>query len=487
MKSVFILLLITLISSCATGPSKKDIEGYNRVRHKDTTELIESFRTEVWEKPLKELFRYYNKIANGSTVIDLPRPSHIHGYPRSHGVTFSKQCNPDFPRPKFKFQLYYKHLKNGKILVSGYLGYELKVLKGAGKDAKCVPWNVRGDSDEDGLPVARLRLFNNWEDYYTIFVQGINHGYSGYYFNDLLSEKILPKVNFKNAFGTVAATGNSSYFYGPLYASDRGNVNYSTINKRLTSFTLYKIEIDPKTELSYSLSEIIHARMKVDHFIDIAKSARTGRKRSHQRSQDIRNAKLAKEQASRRAYKRKMEKKFGKDTAPSFSSFQNSSDSQFEANLQNTYKATLNSLRNARTKKARSQSYNYQSSNSRKKVDTRPNSPGHANNVRKCSIQDKSCKPRAYSLCRHKDTKNYSCHPLDTHYSGSMWKAKLSSRHESCRQYSKNQNAVAWGSFSLNTGFISGKEYQSNDPKGGCIQKCLEIAQKEKVACLSSK
>lgn len=115
-------------------------------------------------------------------------------------------------------------------------------------------------------------------------------------------------------------------------------------------------------------------------------------------------------------------------------------------------------------------------------------------NVRRCSIRDKSCDPDVHVLCQLKQgrhsgeerwrnpIKSYMCAPQPVSYSNGMWRQGYADGTKACRNYFGN-NAFIQSSFSRNSGFISSAEHKSDNPAQACLAACGSEASKFKKQC----
>lgn len=115
-------------------------------------------------------------------------------------------------------------------------------------------------------------------------------------------------------------------------------------------------------------------------------------------------------------------------------------------------------------------------------------------NVRRCSIRDKSCDPDVHVLCQLKQgrhsgeerwrnpIKSYMCAPQPVSYSNGMWRQGYADGTKACRDYFGN-NAFIQSSFSRNSGFISSAEHKSDNPAKACLAACSREANKFKKQC----
>ena len=115
-------------------------------------------------------------------------------------------------------------------------------------------------------------------------------------------------------------------------------------------------------------------------------------------------------------------------------------------------------------------------------------------NVRRCSIRDKSCDPDVHVLCQLKQgrhsgeerwrnpIKSYMCAPQPVSYSNGMWRQGYADGTKACRDYFGN-NAFIQSSFSRNSGFISSAEHKSDNPAQACLAACGSEASKFKKQC----
>lgn len=119
---------------------------------------------------------------------------------------------------------------------------------------------------------------------------------------------------------------------------------------------------------------------------------------------------------------------------------------------------------------------------------------GYQENVRPCSVKDKSCDPEVHVLCQlrvgtysaeerwRNPIQSYMCAPQAVNYSNGMWRQGYADGTEACRKYF-GENAFLKASFSRNSGFTSSAQHQSDKPSQACLDACGTEAAKFNKRC----
>lgn len=119
---------------------------------------------------------------------------------------------------------------------------------------------------------------------------------------------------------------------------------------------------------------------------------------------------------------------------------------------------------------------------------------GYQENVRPCSVKDKSCDPEVHVLCQlrvgsysgeerwRNPIQSYMCAPQAVSYSNGMWRQGYADGTEACRKYF-GENAFLKASLSRNSGFISSPQHQSDKPAQACLEACGTEAAKFNKHC----
>lgn len=114
--------------------------------------------------------------------------------------------------------------------------------------------------------------------------------------------------------------------------------------------------------------------------------------------------------------------------------------------------------------------------------------------VRRCSLRDKSCDPDVHVLCQLKQgtwtgedrwrnpIKSYMCAPQPVKFSNGMWRQGYADGTKACQKYF-GEDAFLQASFSRNSGFTSSRENQSDKPAAACVDACNVEAGKFNKRC----
>ncbi len=478
MKLSILLGVLLMVASCTSGPTDEQKQRWAQLRAqleaervKNTEDIVDMFVSEVWNKPIGQIYQDKNCHNQGVNKFwcghkQLSKPLRY----TSHMNSEYKSCNStDWARKKLTIAGGGNYdFSRKKYLLSAKLTYDFKHPRRVQGQETCREPSAIGDfpelTDSYSPNIKTPSL-----DVHAIRKRLVKKGVPLFYCYEWRFAIDYYEKRSSNTQRLKCAISADQAFGGPKGIIPTLDFYFEVKNGNLVKFEMNNLFFTPE-ETKESFAQVFKAKFEDPQYAEKVRNYVVEAKAYYQRRYAKQMAQYRAQEEFYRKQEEKREAEISKLRLNAISqSLQQTTDELIRSSEQQSSKVASPSLPS--------------------RGDEPPTSNAQTNTkgVRKCSLADRDCNPDPYIMCKHKE-KSFSCHKLPIEYTNGMWRHKSPNSARACMNIFGNDKEAVWvGAFSRTHNFSSGRDFISPDPKKLCLERCMENAQKFKKACAGVK